>query len=73
MAGALLVSMPYASVRRPSLGRDLDVVKLGSSWRIQAERPHWDAWKEQRQEQAEIRMLIADSLSGRTSPDASFP
>jgi len=49
---------------------ELDVVKLGSSWRIQAERPNWDAWKAQRQEQAQIRMLIADSLSGRTSADA---
>ena len=49
---------------------ELDVVKLGSSWRIQAERPNWDAWKEQRQEQDQIRMLIADSLNGRTSPAA---
>ncbi len=41
----------------------LELTKLGSSWRIQAERPTWDTWKQQREEQAQVRALIADSLT----------
>jgi hypothetical protein len=47
----------------------LELTKLGSSWRIQAERPTWDMWKQQREEQAQVRALIASSFKADASPD----
>ena len=41
----------------------LDVVQLGRSWRVQAERPNWETWKAGRQEQLQVRDLIHRSLN----------
>jgi hypothetical protein len=41
----------------------LDVVKFGRSWRIQAERPTWEAWRERRHEHAQVRAAIRASLT----------
>lgn len=46
---------------RYSIG-ELDVVKLGSSWRVQGQRPTWEAWKAQAPEQLRIREEIQRSL-----------
>lgn len=43
---------------------ELDVVKLGSSWRVQGARPTWEAWKAQAPEQLRIREEIRRSLVG---------
>lgn len=48
----------------------LDVVKLGKSWRVHAERPTWDVWRAQRDEQAEVRAIVRASLgSAPLAPD----
>jgi hypothetical protein len=41
----------------------LDVIKVGSSWRIQAKRPTWEGWRELKAEHEEARRAIAASLS----------
>jgi len=41
----------------------LDVVKLGKSWRLQGERPTFEVWRAQRDEQAVVRAAIAASLA----------
>lgn len=41
---------------------ELDVIKLGSSWRVQGERPTWEAWKAQAQQQLEVRDEVRRSL-----------
>lgn len=41
---------------------ELDVIKLGSSWRVQGERPTWEAWKAQAPEQLRVREEIRRSL-----------
>lgn len=43
----------------------LEVVKLGSSWRVLAERPTWESWRAQRAEQAEVRALLQRELKYR--------
>ncbi len=40
----------------------LNVVKVGSSWRIQAKRPAWECWRELKAEHEEARRVIAASL-----------
>lgn len=40
----------------------LEVVQLGRSWRVQAERPNWETWKLGSQEQLRIRDEINRSL-----------
>jgi len=49
---------------------ELDLVQMGRSWRIQAERPTWDAWRAQRDEQAAVRAEIAASLHNVREPRA---
>lgn len=39
----------------------LDVVRLGSAWRIDAERPTWQAWCKLRPEHEEARKALADA------------
>jgi hypothetical protein len=46
----------------------LDVVKLGSSWRVNVERPTFDVWRAQRDEQANVRAVIAASLATDFTP-----
>jgi len=43
----------------------LEVTKLGSSWRVHAERPNWDSWRAQREEQAQARVAVRQALQGR--------
>jgi len=52
---------------RYAAGR-LDVVKVGRSWRVQAERPTWDTWRAQRDEQARVRAIVRDALAGQPAP-----
>jgi hypothetical protein len=40
----------------------LELRKLGHSWRIDAERPSWEAWRELRHEHEKARRAIAASL-----------
>jgi hypothetical protein len=40
----------------------VELIKLGSSWRVQAERPTWEAWKAQAQQQLEIRDEVRRSI-----------
>jgi hypothetical protein len=40
----------------------LELTKLGSSWRVQAERPTWETWKAQAQHQLEVRDQVRRSL-----------
>jgi len=42
---------------------EVDVVKLGSSWRVQAQRPTWEAWKAQAQHQLEVREQVRRSIA----------
>jgi len=39
----------------------LELAQLGRSWRIQAERPTWEVWRELRDEHAAVREAIARS------------
>jgi len=55
---------------RYAAGR-LDVVKVGRSWRVEAERPTWDTWRAQRDEQARVRAIVRDALAGRPAPKSS--
>ncbi|MDQ6749708.1 MAG: hypothetical protein M3Z33_02975 [Actinomycetota bacterium] len=41
----------------------LDIVKVGSSWRVQARRPTWECWRELKAEHEEARRAIAVSLA----------
>lgn len=47
--------------RRYAAG-SLEVIKFGRSWRIDAERPTWGAWRELRAEHEEARRAITASL-----------
>jgi hypothetical protein len=48
----------------------LDVVQVGRhNWRIAAERPTWDAWRELRAEHAAVREQIARSLGTSARPE----
>ncbi len=40
----------------------LEVRKVGHSWRIDAERPSWDAWRAERAEHERVRRAIRESL-----------
>jgi hypothetical protein len=40
----------------------LSVVKVGRSWRLQGERPTWEAWRELRAEHEHAREAIRTSL-----------
>jgi hypothetical protein len=55
----------------------LALTKLGSSWRIQAERPTWEAWKAQAQQQLEVRnevrRSIEDARRAHEDPKAGQP
>jgi hypothetical protein len=39
----------------------LELTQLGRSWRIQAERPTWEAWRELRAEHEAVREAIQRS------------
>ena len=43
---------------------ELDVIKVGSSYRIQGSRPNWETWKVGSQEQLQIRDQIRRSIRG---------
>ncbi len=49
----------------------LEVVKFGRSWRIQAERPTWEDWRELRDEHAAVRAVFETSPLGRAEPESA--